>query len=102
MTSLHRKRGDSAGATTPVRSIGAASLHRKPYAAFSDDGIQSFVGAPKQALTCGFVQDGHTVFVARIRVHKQKVLANASGKQLRILRHESDPFSQLIQIDILD
>jgi len=48
------------------------------YSAFSNNCIESLVGTSKQTLTRGFIQHSHTVFVARLRIHKEKVLANAS------------------------
>ena len=47
------------------------------YSAFSNNRIESLVGAPKQTLARSFVQDRHTIFIARIRVHKEKILADA-------------------------
>src|SRR3989442_938992 len=60
--------------------LSAGNLH----AALSYYCIESLVGASKQTLTRGFVQNRHTIFIACIRVHKEKILANASREKVCI------------------
>src|SRR6266436_7072386 len=44
------------------------------------------------------MQNLHTFFVRRLRIHEQQVFANRAREQLRVLRHESNLFPQQIQI----
>src|SRR5438132_14376977 len=69
-----------------VRPPQQSTRDRKPlllssgyfHAAFSNDRIEALVGAAQQRLASSLVENGHAFFVRRIRIHKQKILADAS------------------------
>src|SRR5262245_21726832 len=67
----------------------------------ADHRIQPPLRARQQAVTGRLVQHLQTLVVGRPGVHKEQVLADSAGEQLRVLRDESDPLAQLVQIDLV-
>src|SRR6476660_8942818 len=68
-------------------------------AALANHGIESLIGASEQRIRCSLVQDVETLDISSVRTNEQKIFANRPREKLRILRHESDPLAQTIEID---
>src|SRR6185503_12498401 len=72
---------------------------RDLYSAFADHRIETLVGARQQRVGGRLVQYVETFGVGGVRIHELEVLANRSGEQLRVLRHQTDPLPQPVEID---
>ena len=69
-------------------------------AAFADDRVEATVRAREQVVARRFPQHVEALGVRGGGVHEQQVLANRSGKELRVLRDESDPRAQAVEVDV--
>src|SRR5438876_11583445 len=69
-------------------------------AALADHGIESFVCSRQKSMRGCLLENVETFRVGSVRVHEFEILADGSGKKLRVLRHESDSFAQPIEIDV--
>ena len=69
------------------------------HAAFADDGIQALGRAGQQRGGRRLVQSAQAFFVGGIGRHEAQVFADGAGEQLRVLGHEPDLLTQLVQVD---
>src|SRR5471030_2903706 len=74
---------------------------RDLHAALADDGVEAAGGALEQVLHGGLLDHLQAFFVGGIRPHEAQVLANGPGKELRILRHETDALTQTVDGDLV-
>ena len=62
--------------------------------------VSSAIGSRQQAVAGGLPQDIKTLGVRRGGIHKQQILADRAGEELRVLCDESNPFPQGVEVNL--
>src|SRR5437868_13595961 len=69
------------------------------HSTFTNHSVESTISSGEQRIRGCFVYYLEALDVRRTRTHEEKILANRSREQLRVLRDESDSLTQTIEID---
>src|SRR6266496_1993316 len=69
------------------------------HSTFTNHRVESAISPREQRIRGCLVYHLEAFDVGRTRTHEEKILANRSREQLRILRDESDSLTQTIEVD---
>src|SRR5579863_4300710 len=71
------------------------------HAPLADQSVETTVGACKQTVDRGLLEDLHALGIGGAGVDEQQILADGAGEELSVLRDEADLLAEQVEIDAI-